>query len=43
VTSRDEVQAQVNAAWLDAAERFGGFVLLNCLDRYLKDFTGKAA
>lgn len=43
MTDRQAVQDMVNAAWTEAAERFGGFVLLNCLDRYLKDFTGKAA
>lgn len=39
--SRDEVQAHVNAAWLDAAERFGGLVLLDALRIYLWDFTGQ--
>jgi len=41
--SRQAVQDQVNAAWLDAAEYFAGHVLLNCLERYLWDFTGRPA
>lgn len=39
--SRAEVQDQVNAAWLDAAELLGGLVLLEALRIYLWDFTGR--
>ncbi len=40
MTDRQAIQDHVNAAWLDAAERWFGHVLIDNLERYLWGFTG---
>ena len=37
---RQAIQDLVNAQWTIAANHFAGQVLIECLDHYLKDFTG---
>ena len=40
MNDRQTIQLMVNTAWTQAAEQFAGQVLIECLDRYLEDFTG---